>query len=530
MSRPGQSYDPPLFAWNLGSIVGEICQRAGIPAGAHLSGLLEGSVEGFSTTSSHSAASAIEALAGIFLFDPANYDGKLHFIDRGGPSVAEIVSDDLIDTGDEIEQIARRDSITVPRVIHLEYYDTEGGLTADKQTSDRSLDNRSTAESVTETVVIMRADDAARSVVISHKVGIEEQRGEIRFSLPDSWIQLSAADVILLDGARMRITEVEIDEGQQNYKAVYDRQSAYQSTITGLPIVPPSEAPSLVISPTVLEIMDIPILRDSDDRLGYYVAVSSGTMSWSGSVVELSRDGGASWTDSDDASSNATMGSLVMPLAAHPHEYPDDTNTLTVELLREDMTLVPATLTEMMNRVNLAIIGNELINFSDAEQVGETTWELRGLLRGRKGTASVAHAAGERFVLMDLEDLAFVPAERFDLGRPLTFRATSYGLVPGANTRTITLLGRSQIERQPAYLRAVRDGSDLLVTWQGVGRLGGGASVAMGAYFTGYQVELGGSVIETADMSATIPYAPGILSVRQLNSITGPGPAAMVTV
>lgn len=530
MSRPGLSYEPPLFAWNVGSIVAEIAERAGVPYDRIDTDLLEGYVEGFSTTNAHSAASAIEALAGIFLFDPANYDGMLHFVPRGGNAVASVTADDMIDEGDEVEQSTRRDSISVPRVIHLSYYDTDGGLTADKQTSDRSLDSRSQAGSTTETVVIMRADDAARAVVISHKVGIEDQRGELKFALPDSWLQLTTADVIMVDGERMRITEIEIDDGQQNYTCVYDRASAYDSTIKGLPIDPPSEAPSLIVSPSVIEIIDSHILQSADDQLGYYVAVSSHTQNWNGAVVELSKDGGANWIDSDSVTANAVMGALAQPLPAHTHWYRDDTNTLTVELLREDMELLPATMTEMLNRTNLAIIGDELINFSEADQVGPTTWELRGLLRGRKGSGAVAHAAGERFVLLDLGDIAFVQAELFELGRPLTFRVTSFGLEPGADSQTITLLGRSQIERQPAYLHARREGGDLVVSWQGVGRLGGGASVAMGAYFTVYRVTLGSTSVDTVDMSVTIPYSAGTLSVRQLNSITGPGPAITVTV
>lgn len=530
MARPGQSYEPPLFAWNVGSIVAELCARAGVPYDRYETDLLEGHVEGFSTTNAHSAASAIEALAGIFLFDPANYDGMLHFIPRGAAPVASITTDDMIDDGDELEQSTRRDSISVPRVIHLSYYDTEGGLTADKQTSDRSLDNRSEAESTTETVVIMRADDAARAVVISHKVGIEDQRGDVKFSLPDSWLQLTTADVVMLGGERMRITEIEIDDGQQNYTCVYDRASAYESTIKGLPIDPPSEAPSLIVSPSVIEIIDSHILQSADDQLGYYIAVSSATQNWTGAVVELSKDGGANWIDSDNVTANAVMGTLAQPLAAHTHWYRDDTNTLTVDLLRADMELLPATMIEMLNRANLAIIGDELINFSEAEQVGETAWELRGLLRGRKGSGAVAHSAGERFVVLDLGDIAFVPAELFELGRALTFRITSFGLEPGADSQTVTLLGRSQIERQPAYLHAVRSGSNLVVRWQGVGRLGGGASVGMGTYFTGYRVTLGSTTVDTTARTATIPYAAGTLSVRQLNSITGPGPAITVAV
>ncbi len=531
MSRPGLSYVPPLFSWNVGSIVQEIAARCGIPYDRIETDILEGYVEGFSTTNAQSASAAIETLGGMFLFDPSNYDGMLHFIPRGGSPVAEIVSDDLIDDGRDIEKQNRKDSITIPRVVHLEYYDTDGGLTTDKQTSDRTLDDsRNTAESVTQTTIIMRADDAARAVVISHKVSIEEQRGELEFSLPVSWLQLACADVITLNGARVRITDIEIDDGQQNYKAIYDRASAYQSTISGVPIDPPSEPPSLIVSPSVIEIIDCHILSSRDDQLGYYVAVSSETQDWRGAVVELSKDGGANWIDSDATTGNAIMGALAEPLPEHTHWYRDDTNTLTVELLREDMELLPATMTEMLNRANLAIIGDELINFSEADQVGPTTWELRGLLRGRKGSGAVTHAVGERFVLLDSFGMTFVPAELFELGRNLTFRVTSFGAEPGPDSTTITLIGRSQIERQPAYIRTRRSGGDIIVSWQGVGRLGGGASVGMGAYFTGFRVSLGATTVDTTARTVTIPYSAGTLSVRQLNSITGPGPAATVNV
>jgi len=201
-----------------------------------------------------------------------------------------------------------------------------------------------------------------------------------------------------------------------------------------------------------------------------------------------------------------------------------------VRLLRPDMELITATFREQLNRANLAIVGGELVSFADAVQVGERDWELTGLLRGRKGSAIPAsHAAGTRFVLLDGRQ-ELVPAQLFELGRPLTFRATSFGAdVPG-DPVTVTYTGQSQVERRPAYVTPIRFGGNLLVTWQGVGRLGGGASIGMGAQFAGYRVTLGGFTIDTINTSANIPYTPGTLSVRQLNRITGPGPEVTVAV
>lgn len=530
MSRPGESYEPILAGWAVGSIVRDICERAGVPYDRFNVDLIEGYVDGFVTTNKQSAAAAIEQLAGVFLFDPANYDGVLHFVPRGGPSMRNISRDECVDDRDDAVETSRKDPITVPRVINMEYYDTEGGLTKDKQTSDRSQDGRSVSDSVTETTVIMRADDAARSVVISHKVSIEEQRGEITFSLPDTHLDLTVSDIVTFDGARVRITDLEIDDGIQNYTCVYDRQAAYESSIEGLPIDMPSAPPSLIVSESRIEIIDTHILESADDFLGYYVAVSSLSTDWAGAVVEISKDGGANWIDDSGTNANSVMGTLSTALAVGPVPYPDTVNSAVVTLLRSDMSLTPATFTEMMNRTNLAIIGDELVNFSEVEQIGDTEWRIGGFLRGRKGTPVAGHPAGTRFVLLNLGILDTVEAEPFELDRQLTFRITSSGSETPSQTKTITYRGNSQRERMPAYLRARRDGANLIVTWQGVGRTGGGASVGMGSYFAGYRVSLGSTVIDTPQREVTIPYTPGTLSVTQLNTITGPGPAATVSV
>lgn len=533
MSKPGQGWTPgqePPYAWRVQSIIAEICQRAGLPYDRIGPAMVQGICEGYAINGGEEAYSAIEVLAAAYLFDPANYNGRLNFVERGGPVVAELTGDDLLDDSEGIDQVNRRDPITVPRTLNLNYYDIDGGLTPDKQTSDRSIDTRARGDKSMETTVIMRADDAARLTIITHKVMIEEQRGEVEFKLPDTYAWLTVADCITLDGVRLRISEVEIDEGFQSYKCQFDRPSAYSSTIQGVPPGVPSEPPSLIVADTRIEFIDSHILDDRDDILGYYLAVSPLTTDWTGATVEISKDGGASWIASEQTTTPAVIGDLIDPLPAAPVWYRDNINTLRVRLLRPDMELITATLREQLNRANLAIVGGELVSFADAVQVGERDWELTGLLRGRKGsTIPASHAAGTRFVLLDGRQ-ELVPAQLFELGRPLTFRATSFGAdVPG-NPVTVTYTGQSQAERQPAYLRAVQSGGDLLVTWQGVGRLGGGASIGMGAQFAGYRVTLGASTIDTMSMSATIPYTPGTLSVRQLNRITGPGPEVTVAV
>lgn len=527
----GMLLDPLSASWATASIVAEIALRAGVPAERiNLDGLV-GSVDGFSVLPSYAAFAAIESLARIRLFDAANWDGQLHFVPRGGAPIAQIELTDLVEEANtDIVKLQRRDSINVPRVLQLKYYDIDGALQPDMQTSDRSLDARSKSESSNTTTVLMRAQDAARTVVITHKVSIEEQRGEFTFSLPDSWLHLTPTDVVMLGTDRVRITECRIDNGQQKYKASFDRASAYTSTVLGVPAGPITTPPTLQVGDTVMHFIDSHIIRDSDDRLGYYVAVAGASDAWGGAMVELSLDGGATYTERSSSDARAYMGVLTTALGEHPVEYPDRQNTFQVQMLRTDMGLEDTTEVGMLNRANLAIVGDELINFATTDEVTPGVWDLSLLLRGRKGSeVPASHPIGTRFVMMDRSRLAFVDAELFHLGRELTFRVTTFRSST-STTVTATYLGRSQLERAPAYLTVRREGVSMVIEWRGVGRLGGGSRVAMGAQFQYFEVSINGAIYYTSGQIVGVAYEPGLVTVRQINRLTGPGPAVSITV
>ena len=535
-NRPGFSQDAlpdaQLAAWPLSSVVADICLRSGVPFDRINLEDLEGQLYGLVHNPSDEAYKSIEAMSQIFQFDVSSYDGQLHFPTRGAPVSAALTLDDLVDdSGDPVKRSERKDPITVPKVLHLEYYDIEGGLSPDTQTSDRSLDSRAVAETKVSTTVRMTSEDAAKAAVIAHKVSIEEQRGEVEFSLPDSWLWLVPGDIVTLENDRLRLTEVEIDEGFQNYKAVFDRASAYQTNATGVPVPAPIDPPSLILGDTVLHFIDSHIIADRDDRLGYYVVVGRASDQWLGAVVELSTDGGENFTESLDVETEGTFGTLVEALPSASVSTPDFAQTARVRLVLDDV-LEPATFTEVMNRKNLALVGNELVNFMDAEQVGDKEWLLTGFLRGRKGSPIAAHPAGTRFVMLDRQLVFFIEADVFDLGQPLTFRATTAGTAVSV-TKTVTLTGQSQTERQPAYLAAVRSGGNIAITWQGVGRLGGSGAVGMGAFFTGYQVTVNGvaqPVQPAESLTITDPGGSVAIQVSQINQLTGAGPAATVTI
>lgn len=533
---------------SLPAVVQAICVRAGMPVGVVDVSDLSGTVHGITIVNSYPAFTALRSLSEVFFFLPSNYDGVLHFIPGGANSVATIVETDMLDDVDgEIEQSERDDSIAVPRVMHLNYYDVAGGLATDKQTSERAGDRRSLGEMSMQSAVVMNANQAARVVAKNHKIAIEESRGSLKFGLPDSFIGLVPTDPVIVQyngrSSRVRIGKLEVLEGYQQYEMIHDRQSAYTSIVEGIPAAPQTPPPSQIVGPTMIQPLDIHILRDVDDGLGfmYYVAVSGQTEAWTGALVELSLDGGLNYISSQTADASAVMGTLDLPLGDHPQEFPDEVNALAVSIVTPFAELDETDLAGMQNRLNFAIVGDEIIQFANAQETTvEGHWELSHLLRGRKGTTPVAHPAGTRFVLLDVGYLGVIPASVTDVGRTLTFRATSFGTDESTAT-VISMLytGRAQIEREVGYLMARIEGSppQAIVSWQGIGRLGSGAQVAHGARFDGYRVEFDDGSAPVITVNTTLQAItqdvsalsqPIQIRVMQLNELTGAGPVIEV--
>lgn len=531
--------------WTLPMVIDELAARANLPPERLGLAMMDWSrlVRGYMVTTGYGAHNAMQHLSQVFLFDPVSADGRVNFVPRGRDAVALIPEGDMIDDGEDIEhdQDRRHDSISIPRVLHLNYYDMVGGLNTAKQMSERPDGTRAEGEQSLQTAVVMTADESATCVGIQHAMMVEQQKGELNFSLTSKWLGLTEADAIHVSvGGRVVrgvIAKVGTGDGEQSYKVIRDRQSLYTMQVEGIPQEPPATPPSSVAGPTLIEILDIPIQRDSHDMLGFYAAVTGVFPAWPGASVDLSLDGGENYIASHTTRSGSIMGTLSTALDAHPHEYPDTVNSCEVAIRTPNALLENSTLAGMMNRANRALIGDEVVAFADSDEVTPGVWELSHWLRGREGTDSVAHAIGERFVM--LNTALFIPAELSWLGRPLTFRAATLGRpLDEATVTTITFTGQSQRERRPAYLQARRDGADAVISWQGVGRLGGGVHVAMGAYFSGYVVTItDGSTTQTHDTAAsslTTSLAafssPVTVRVQQRNQLTGLGPYIEVTI
>jgi hypothetical protein len=158
-----------------------------------------------------------------------------------------------------------------------------------------------------------------------------------------------------------------------------------------------------------------------------FAAAGSASPGWAGAALFVDQGDGALQPIGMAGRSPATIGTAATVLAPASPLLIDRTCLVEIALLDHRDTLADATLWQLAQGANRALLGSELIQFAKAEPLGEGRWRLRELWRGRGGTeAAIAdHSVGERFVLLNGEPTAL---DAGSFPSPAAFRINAIGL------------------------------------------------------------------------------------------------------
>lgn len=217
---------------------------------------------------------------------------------------------------------------------------------------------------------------------------------------------------------------------------------------------PPDRLPAI----TQLGVFELPWdgTGSSDDRQ-IYAAVSASAGRWAGASLHVERDGelvplGIS------ASRRAVTGFTASALPGSSGLLFEPDASLDIVLFDPAMALVSTNLRSIADGDNRLLVGEEILQFRNAEPLGERVWRLSGLLRGRGGTepaASVGQAAGARATLLD-ERLVSLS------GNPAVLAATRFAALDSRTDPVVASMegaGRTLIPLCPVHPR-VRQLSD----------------------------------------------------------------------
>ncbi len=534
MSDPSALFQVEPF---LADVMADLQRKAGLnPKQFDVSELYDDTVPGMKVTSTDGFASDIERLRDMFHFDKSARDKLIAWPKRGRAPVAWIPYSDLLDSRDEPLKQTLVDEQKLPREIHLEHIDPAGGYAKNKQSARRrsNMVKAEKSENI-DSGLVLTADQAASFTMQKLKVRWNEQV-DYEFSTSIKYTFVVPSDVVMVEDAkgvwhRVRIEERDEDDGEIDWTAKQDAGArAYSTKRLGNSLPPPTPTSPGIIGETRFEILNIPVQRGQDDELGLYLAACGESSGWAGYQLLFSSDEGASYTEAFQSENASIIGDTLTALLEEPagYLYPSDQ---TVEVL-VNFPLSSVSYDQLLQRKNLCVIGDEVLQFQTAtllEQVGgKYRYLLSGLRRGRFYTPAETWPQDTRFVLLDAS-VIFAPIDRVYLGADLWYKPVSLGLTSDETVPTAYLLAEalSQTEFPVSRVEAVRDGSNVTVSFVGAARLGVDTAPYHSKYFRGYRVKFSnGHVIDTMNQSVTYNSAPVGVTVQvcALNEITGEGP------
>ena len=506
------------------------------------------SVDGYALSRPMTARAAIETLAQAFFFDMVESDGKLKAIPRGSSPSISISSNDMIPEGDDKTEL----ETTIVQELELPYRVEVGYIQKDKyQTGLQHASRPDKADDITNKyqieLAIVMDDNKAAQVAEVLLYDLWTAKNRVIFSVPYKYVELDPGDVINLsvNGSTrtIRITRIGYEASSLRVEGVYENPSIYNPIKQGGSSLGQLVETVGLDAPTEAQLLDVPILQDTDDDAGFYFAGAplGDSSEWSGSELYVSDDG-ASWSGVGFVDSAVPIGYTENVLGDGPTTIWDDGNTLTVRIYSG--TLNSATDIDVLNGQNYLLVGNEIIQFGDAVQNADGTYTLSRLLRGRKGTewATTGHAQYERVVLLDRASLDRVVYSSTYLNVKRLYRAPSVGQsVLDASQFEFTNTAIGLKPYAPVYLKAEdAGGGNYNVTWIRRTRVGGEwndlIDVPLGEESEQYVVEVwrAGSMVSSTTVtttSATVAAQPGdTIQVAQVSAIVGNGYYVSITI
>jgi len=483
-------------------------------------GALHGIVPGYVVERIMAARDALQPLELAYFFDSLESAGQIKFRHRGSEAAVMTLSEDgLVETRPDgaLLSFTRGQETELPASAKLRFL-SAGHDYQQAVAEARRLAGASGRTAQADLAIVL--DEAlAGQIAQTWLFETWAARERANFVLPPSALGVEPGDLVRLmqrgRNSLVRVTEI-IESGVRTVAALASDPDVYGAAAVSER--PARGAPPVQIGSPTLAFLDLPLLDAARDAADGYVAAVQ--VPWPGGVAVYASAQSSGFGLRTVLAAPATMGRTLNALAGGPEGRVDWANRMTVQLSHGSLT--SADLVSVLGGVNAAAIETsagiwEVVQFLDAELVGASTYELRGLLRGQAGTdEAIASSleAGARFVLLDgaLQSAGIT----FDqLGLPYNWRygPANRGIGDASyTTQTHAFKGVGLRPYSPVHIRGARAGNgDLTLTWIRRTRSGGdnwdASEVPLSEDVEGYEIDImsGSTVMRT--LSASSPSA-----------------------
>ncbi len=470
-----------------------------LSGGAVVAGDSSPAVAGYAA-SGDSQRSAIQALAELVPMSLRD-DGERLVLGRPGGAAVVLGADEIgteAGTAGGRPDFVRRSGEAVPGVVTLTHYDPARDYQSGMQRAVRLLGGR------TEQRAVAAALDASSAKAFAEErlASAGAARSEARVHLPWRRCEVSAGSLVQLSNrpGHWRVVSCLFEGMIVSLELERIAARGALAAASGGRLVREPDVPH---GPTRVLLLDVPApVQGAGDGVPLLVAAAGLSPGWRRAALEVSFDGGASWTDAGAAAAPAVIGHAESALPAGSSALFDARHAVVVQLLHDGMWLEGRGDLALVAGDNAALLGDEIVQFGRAEALGGGRFRLSRLLRGRHGTewAGGLHEAGERFVLLASTDLRQIMAPLPALGTETALMARGTGDGAEAAQAVCRVSGEALRPPSPVHLTAHRAGGDLQLSWVRRSRVGwswlDGTDAPLGEEREAYRVTIAGAAFQ----------------------------------
>jgi hypothetical protein len=469
-------------------------------------------IPGFAITQSMSGRQALNMLQSVFPFDAAesSYGIVFNWINLRPKAIlrredfGSYLEGDAQSSPPPSVETTRAMDLDLPKRINLKFQEVARNYSSNTVYFLRTATNSQSIDNIDVTIALTR-DQAQKQVeeLLALKYTASKSH---KVYLPPKYVIIEPGDAVLVPDPSYlnetdqyfvwRCVEVNLSPRGLIEMTFVDHDQYVES---GAIVEADLEDNTVTLpqnSPTIPYLLDIPLLDDlTSDTPGFYSVLGGNNDNWRGGalLVDISSGGtvpafgqqqpatttGSNWNQLAMNSLNMAHGYCMTALGpAHPACW-DYKSKVRVLLRSKGMQLSNVAQSDLIaNPFNVAIIGNEIVQYANVRALGNDIWELSTFLRGLRGTdyAINSHTRGERFVRLLQSSTVRITNDVRQLNKPGTFRAISSGnSLDSDSSVTFANTGNSLRPYAPAiYEQTRRSTGDVYIRWSPRVRQNGG--------------------------------------------------------
>ncbi|MGN7619072.1 MAG: baseplate megatron protein TIM-barrel domain-containing protein [Ehrlichia sp.] len=354
---------------------------------------LNHTVDGYAITELQSVKSILNTLKDIYHFEILEQEDKLSVIPENQLFQYNILTEDIVSENKHyLQQIIKTKYSQLVTSINFMYINKNNDYKVSSQHAKIPYLQNTTTEHIQ--VPIVLNDNQAKTIAENILNKKSDNKYNFHLTLPIKYVWLNVNDVIQVQYNnllyKIKITNIYLKDLSLNIEGIrYNNSQIIQYFF-------PDNSNGLSINHIEhpVHILDLPCIQNMDNVL--YFAITKTRPNWKGSILYSYEDKNEHYKTAISVNTEATTGITIDNLGIGPIAIPDRKSKVTIVLNARQLYSTKSLFT---NNNNLALIGNEIIQFQSVKQTGQNKYQLSHMLRGRFGTEEYVNQHKKRRML-----------------------------------------------------------------------------------------------------------------------------------